>query len=318
MRGAAHAQKSVIFLYSSKANAEESREEGASGCIFGVTSKVFPNLAYQYAVTNRHVIEHGASVIRVNSRDGGVDVLDLKPSDWILSPTDDLAICDAPFDFEKHDIESVSTDNFLTTSDVEKYQMGPGMEVFVVGRFVAHSGKRRNQPAARFGVVSMLDSEPVRQSSGNLQESVLVEMHSISGYSGSPVYIYLSKQTPGTSLTMGWDYKTWFLGIDWGHLPKWEFVVDEYGDRHPDGWRVKLNSGMMGVVPCWKLLDLINCEELMEKREKQERMFREQKESAGTLDTATVTTVEKKEFTQADFESALRKVSRKIQPVKPE
>ena len=313
MRGAADCQKSVIFLYSSKKSAEESKPEGASGFIVGIPSNVDTCRDFYYAVTNRHVIENGCSVIRINAIGGGTDIIDLKPTDWLTSKTDDLAACEIPFDLSKHDAEVIGIDWFLTPEDIKKYKMGPGMECFVVGRFVAYPSKR-NQPAARFGAVSMLEPQPVKRSDNHIQESFLVEMHSISGYSGSPVYIYLSPHTPGTDLTHGWEYKAWLLGVDWGHIPKLEPVVDRRGNPHPDGWRVQLNSGMMGVVPCWRLLDLLNREEFLKIREQDEKAALEDKEHAGVLDTATDD--DPGVFTKEDFENALKKVSKKIEPKK--
>jgi hypothetical protein len=286
VRGAAHFLQSVIFIYPSKEAADNSREEGASGFLVGIPSKVFPEACYVYAVTNRHVIEKGGSVIRINTTNGAVKVIDLKPSDWVKSDTDDLAACELTLDSTKHEFRLILPELFLTPKDIKEYQMGAGMEVFIVGRFTAHSGNLRNHPAARFGAVSMLESEPIKQSGGHRQESFLVEMHTASGYSGSPVFIYVSKQTPGTRVTMGWDYKSWLLGVDWGHLPKWEDLIDKGERKHPDGWGINTNSGMTGVVPCWKLLEFLNSEDFAESRERQEIVAATERNTTGLLDVA--------------------------------
>ena len=61
-------------------------------------------------------------------------------------------------------------------------------------------------------------------------------------------------------------HREWFLGIDWGHIPNFEDVVDEGGKRHPDGWRVRSNSAIAAVVPAWKLIELLSIEELVKHR----------------------------------------------------
>ena len=48
----------------------------------------------------------------------------------------------------------------------------------------------------------------------------------------------------------------WLLGIDWCMIPSWEPVCDKSGREHPGEWRVPANTGMMGVVPAWRLHSL--------------------------------------------------------------
>jgi hypothetical protein len=58
-----------------------------------------------------------------------------------------------------------------------------------------------------------------------------------------------------------------FIGVDWGHLPSWEKVLDE--DRRtpaPGPMWVKSNSGMSPAIPAWLLEDLLNSEEMVMKR----------------------------------------------------
>jgi hypothetical protein len=62
-------------------------------------------------------------------------------------------------------------------------------------------------------------------------------------------------------------HREWLLGIDWGHIPHFEDVVDEGGKRHPDGWRVRSSSAIAAVVPAWKLVELLNVRELVEQRD---------------------------------------------------
>jgi hypothetical protein len=132
----------------------------------------------------------------------------------------------------------VSTSTFLTPESVIANRVGPGDDVYLVGRFIGHDGKQRNTPIARFGVISMMPSEPVRNAhTGLAQETILIETHSITGHSGSPVFVQRLPMTPVPGLPGLRMYRQeWFLGIDWGHISHFEDVVDEGGKRHSEGW----------------------------------------------------------------------------------
>src|SRR5438445_660680 len=63
---------------------------------------------------------------------------------------------------------------------------------FLLGWFISHSSKQTNQPLARFGNIAMMPGEKVVDGRGLRVEAYLVEMRSLSGYSGSPVFVYLA------------------------------------------------------------------------------------------------------------------------------
>ena len=50
-------------------------------------------------------------------------------------------------------------------------------------RFIDHDGGQKNQPALRFGNVSM-NPTPIRQDNGVEAEAYCIDLHSRSGYSG--------------------------------------------------------------------------------------------------------------------------------------
>jgi hypothetical protein len=139
----------------------------------------------------------------------------------------------------------------------------------------------------RFGNLAMMPWEPIKNElSGIEQESFLVEARSLSGFSGSPVYVYnhLSIDEDGT-FTLEISDRCYLLGVDWCHLSGTEPVRDQAGERLADGSFVRQNSGMMGVIPAWKLVELLNTEEVLKvKRDWQES--RKTEKSASSLATA--------------------------------
>ena len=126
----------------------------------------------------------------------------------------------------------------------------------MMGRLIRLDGKLKNNPSVRFGHLAMLP-QSAPHPRGLKQESFVVEMMSIGGYSGSPVFIYehqtilpgdTSMRFPGLRL----------LGINWGHHPTTLRVYEKLRSslEKTDLW-VKSNSGMANVAPAWKIKEAI-------------------------------------------------------------
>src|SRR4051794_27501015 len=77
----------AFYLYASKEDAEKGEKFGGTGFLCGIQSKTNSDNHYIYGVTNWHVaIKGGQSVIRLNRRDGGVDVFEFGPEKWEKHP----------------------------------------------------------------------------------------------------------------------------------------------------------------------------------------------------------------------------------------
>jgi hypothetical protein len=162
----------VIYLYPSAADAKQGTHAGGSGVILGIRSGV-GGRDHIYAVTNSYVIREGRSpVIRLNRKDGGFEILDLNQQDWVdHADSGDLSICalDIPIAVGYTAIP----DTLLCDHEhIRKYNIGPGDEVFMTGRFVNHEGRQKNLPMVRFGNISMLPLEPVSRFSVKWKASV--------------------------------------------------------------------------------------------------------------------------------------------------
>jgi hypothetical protein len=312
-----------IYLYPSKDDALRGQKAGGSGFFISVKSEV--RGYYLYAVTNSHVVKEGNSpVIRLNTVQGDMEILEATEDHWTHHPDgDDLAVCHIAGLSQQHfRFKFVQSDLFLTRDIITQYNIGPGDDTFLVGRFVNHEGGQRNLPSLRFGNIAMMPLEGIQHPTrGILQESFLVETRSIGGYSGSPVFVHIppfaSRPGPwppeghsrfggGTPSSFG----PWLLGIDWCHIPNIEKVRDRSDRELSEGWQVHTNTGMMGVIPAWILMDLLNVEELAMIRKQEDEKLAKQPPNA-VLDDAA-------EFSREDFEDALRKVSRRIKPSESE
>lgn len=314
---------STVFLYKSARDATEGTATGASGFFTAVLMPVDEKMdsVHVYVVTARHVIARGCTVVRANTVTGGHKILEYAANDWVGHPAgDDIAVC--PIAMWSQDIYGstvVPDSSILTEADLKEYDIGPGDEVFMNGRFLPFDGDaiaHRNTPFVRFGNISSMPLKIENRFTRLKQESFIVEMRSISGYSGSPVLVHIPPKTArprGEGYEEYPEWRTWLLGVDWGHLPHYGTVTDKDGNEHPEELKVRSSSAMSAVVPGWKLLELLNTEELVEQRRKEIEADRSKQPHRVVLDFDDD---KPREFTKEDFEDALKKVSRRVTPSK--
>src|SRR5208282_1267375 len=119
--------------------------------------------------------------------------------------------------------QNVMSDSFITEERIGQYGVGIGDDTVLVGRLIGHDGKLRNVPTIRAGIIAQMPDfdNPVETEVG-AQEAYLVETRPISGYSGSPVFVWIPahrcfkdvRQIMGRELD-----RLFFLGVDCGHVP---------------------------------------------------------------------------------------------------
>lgn len=320
----------VVYLYPSAEAADVGEAVGGTGFLVWVPLEANNDYGVAYCVTNSHVIrEAGSPVIRINTEDGGRDIIELEQDHWTRHQDgDDLEVCPIALsnpDYYKY--ETLGVDWFVTKDLVGRQSVGPGDDVFMVGRFGTHEGRQRNTPLVRFGNISRMPHEPVMHGRGYTVDSFLVETRSLSGFSGSPVFVYYTSTTQYPEELPDRTEGTWLLGVDWGHLPIYE-KVKEKDRKHdvPEGWVVQSNSGQMAVAPAWKLRELLDQEALVAQRRRQDEEVTNRKDSSPVVLDMVPEDVKRSSrapqeaegFTQDDFEDALDKVSRRESPPDPE
>jgi len=294
----------VFYLYASRGDALAGRNPGGTGFLVhynGYGSQSVPP-GQVYAVTNWHVACREWSVIRLNKQDGGIDVVDLGPEDWQFLPGKcDVAAVPASLDPKIHIVSAIPTSIFARPPRGFEPQIGVGEDVFMIGLFIDHDGIATNVPSARFGNVSMLPNSKatIEQPTGYRGESYIVDMHSRTGFSGSPVFAY---RTFGSDLTetgghrfddllidnlnqrlhsgspFSGKLKTaplfQLIGIHWGQFPeRWELrersaLKEAYRkDLIVEGAYVEGMSGMTCVIPAWQIMEVFDMAELKGPRE---------------------------------------------------
>lgn len=134
-----------------------------------------------------------APVIRVNQPQGEPAYLPLTVFDWHYHQNGaDIAV--ASLDVTDIAAYAIDTRSFVTESFCRLAGINLGSEVYMLGRFVHHAGTGKNMPTARSGIISAMPdpNELIPMAEGiKPQEAYLVEMRSLSGFSGSPTFYNL-------------------------------------------------------------------------------------------------------------------------------
>jgi hypothetical protein len=160
---------SIVYLYQDKLAAEDGVEFGASGFMFAMPPEplILPSIAHIYVVTNKHVIEEGFPVVWANLRHPPsefkrTEVIEFTTDDWITDPGHDLAVCPLPPDYNLNMLGYgcfIPRHMVMTYDEFREKDIGPGDDVFYVGRFAKHAGVYENTPSVRFGNISMNPNE---------------------------------------------------------------------------------------------------------------------------------------------------------------
>jgi hypothetical protein len=270
---------SVIYLYPSEQDALKGVGVGGSGFLFGMPLESDPKWKIIYAITNMHVVANMPNiVIRINTQDGKTDIIKTKKDAWIRHPDgDDVTMLPIVVNKQHHKYSVVNHENLITKEFIKEWNVGAGDEAYLIGRFVNREGKEKNLPAVRKGIIASIDTEPIRNTElGIAQESFLVESHSVSGYSGSPVVVIIEPfHVRGDDFVARMEWHARLLGVDWGHIVTKEKVRDRTtGDEIAEKYYVNSNSAMMCVVPAWKIQDILNMDDQVEMRKKQDELIK--------------------------------------------
>jgi hypothetical protein len=261
-------RKSVVYLGIEVSDGNGKKYWAGTGFFVVLRSEIIPNGTFGYLVTANHVAAHlkerGFS-IRANSMDGKSIEIQIRNGavEWFIHPTDisvDVAVCKfvPPNNL---DYQAIPTTMILTESERQSKGIGLGDEVFVTGLFSYHRGTQKNIPIMRVGNIAMIPDERIPVKNFGPMEAYLVEMRSIGGLSGSPVFV--AKQSDPKNMTM------YLFGFIQGHFDiDSETIID--GTLPDDGTKAGVNVGIAIVTPASKILDILNSDELIASRRKSE------------------------------------------------
>jgi len=311
-------RKCVLFIGLPDMPEPEYRGTGFIVTVPGTQSNHFA-----FMVTARHVAERLQGkdfYIRANKRDRTAVALKGRPGDpWWFHPTDrkhvDAAVTlFAPSQLAELDIEHVPFNMFINHATLEVQNIGIGDEVFIPGLFTKVTETTRNIPIVRTGTIAMIPGERI-PFGDDFIDAYLIESRSIGGLSGSPVFVRQTVAMETSSSPMivagrrpdrvmhGVGGQIYLLGSMIGH---WD-VPEGFSPTQAEA----VNMGIAPVVPASKILEIIFQPELVNIMDNVNAAMKAKNQKGAKLDFADSET---KPFTQDDFETALKKASRKIAP----
>lgn len=297
---------------------------------------VFENTLYHpfvFLATARHIaekLEGKDFALRTNNRDGSIAILEgHADQQWWYHPTErkyvDAAITIFfPPNLNQLDLFWVDIGLFVDQKTIEDSNLGVGDEVFITGLFTEVCETTSNIPIVRIGNLAMVPGEKIPWKDGRLIDAYLVESRSIGGLSGSPVFVRETITTgagwkfpPGFDMTAVYPTpestgvrkiplsgvgRIYFLGSMIGH---WDAPT---GFNLPE--KEVVNMGISPVVPAHKIKEIITQPELKDMIRNMNKELVANKHSKAKEDFA-VSSTDEPVFTKEDFESALKKASRK-------
>jgi len=237
------------------------------------TLPAFDGHKFYFLVTCDHVVDmiNGDFVwIRVNRRDGGCSTIRISKTERDVSYNNDISMCGFGVDYDLFDFRTISLDRADFDAQRNKWEWDIGDEVAVVGLYGSHFGQLKNVPITRIGHIALMPGEPVISHRGELP-AYLIEGKSISGLSGSPVFLNAPMWRVKDGIPAFLKHPLIFpIGMVLGY-----HSVESREDQIPvpaiqgepvaDGPAVDRNTGLTTVVPIERVIEMVETPELKEK-----------------------------------------------------
>jgi hypothetical protein len=219
----------------------------------------FDVVSFLYLVTARHVVDgiwdtlKKQVQIRVNTTDGLSQIVETQREQWLLHETDAAAdVAVLPWEWPENtlDISAFPLSESITVLDMKRRALGVTDVIHSVGLFTIKPGLVRNIPVVRTGTIAAMPEEPVSTPVGTM-EAYLVELRSIRGLSGAPVFIPQVQDRTSSGLKL--------LGVMHGHwsIDRSELDIFEHS---------KLHIGIGAVAPIERVLEIVAAPALAQRR----------------------------------------------------
>lgn len=235
---------------------------------------------FNFLVTAKHIIDdyiHGDTLwVRVNRLSGVAQSIPLQKDKMIshIDPRNDIALFGFPqLAVDVYDYRTLRLGrDRLEQARSEFWDMGIGDEVVAFGLYTSHHGTTKNIPVTRIGNIALLPEEPVMGPGGQYVDAYLIELRTIAGLSGSPVFV-----NPPTVQVRDGQLKYIATGIPEGLVPLGVLVGYHVVESAEDQVIVSLragetsteahstdqrNTGFGVVIPIERVLDIVERPEI--------------------------------------------------------
>jgi hypothetical protein len=281
-------------------------------------SKEQPRVEFSYLATAKHCVlraykEFGHLKVRINKQgDQEAAILDVRESEWVFpeDPGVDVAVLPVMVPRELR-VFCLNMESMLNETSALIFGVGIGDDTTTIGLYSKREGKNANIPILRGGIISAMPDENIRDpKTGAIFRAYLIEVRSIGGLSGSPVLVHIPPHRCIEDRERVHDGMSIPLGVIRGH---WniETTQQDWSEDFASPLE-QIHSGIAMVTPIEEVTNVI----MNSKKLKVQRHNLEEALVKGDMMVEDSNFGEREEppFTREDFEAALRKASRRIQP----
>jgi hypothetical protein len=231
-------------------------------------------------------VSGNSPIIRINRDDGPPEIFEFESDEWGFVPGGDgLAVIRVPITGRPrgtHRATCIPSNLFVTPEMIQHEQLGAGEDVFMIGRFVDHDGGSTNMPTVRFGNISAMPT-PIALENWPKRDLYCIDMHSRSGYSGSPVIVFRTfgqdlSNSDVSNLVSGeivWNrlkikLKN-FIGLLGVHVAQFPETftgkgIRKRGKKYAREFPIVGVSGMTIVVPAWRITEALEQPKMVRER----------------------------------------------------
>lgn len=226
-----------------------------------LTTVHIEGIDFYYFVTAKHVLgniilknPNATILIRANkNQDKGFDYIETSYEDWIHHQDDnisvDVSVLPVPYiNLDIFDVKGIPFDMMVNDQTISKMDVNIGNEIFMVGLFSLHYGKNNNIPIVRVGNISAMPDEPIKTKEFGDMQAYLVDLRSLGGFSGSPVFIHFGTVRIINGELMSSNFPQFrLIGLLSGHFTINGITIDDF----------RTNTGMGIVTPSTKILETL-------------------------------------------------------------
>ncbi|MDP1676155.1 MAG: hypothetical protein Q8L88_04755 [Bacteroidota bacterium] len=254
-------KKSVTFIFAKDSN-KRLVPQGTGFFLLLKDNLNTDTTNFGYLVTTKTAIQKqngsffDTVYIRINRKDGYCDTINIPLIQngvprYFLHPDSAVNLTMVPafpdgnrYDFLFTPVGMIAPIDFFKKEDITE-----GDELFYTGMFDSHIGMFKNIPVVQFGKIAQLSEEKYVTGNG-YTELYLAEIPISAGSNGSPVYYYDEAVKDGEKTIV--PAKLLLAGI----------VSGNYGKE-------KQGNNLVGVVPAYKLTELLTIPAVVKEREKE-------------------------------------------------
>lgn len=239
-----------------------------------------------YLVTAKHVIKGVREQllcdevdIRFNLKNGTAEWFKSKCENWRPHPNAsvDVAVLRLKWMDADMDCMAYPFDEILTQEAAYQKGVGLGDPVFMTGLFWPHVGQTKSIPIIRTGNIAAMPEEPVNTQELGKIEAYLIEIRSIAGISGSPVFAYWRDLHPDNGSSPARidnspsgnqpDNDFRLLGIIHGHFDTPDKRERNYIEKSGDSQEI--NVGIAMTIPGDQIIETLSQSELIRQEEEE-------------------------------------------------